>query len=230
MKCLLGAVALILSSFGALAQGVAPLAGHVLFVTEFSRNVSLGTSDKNKWSDYTSRNLTWSRTADGLEVFTGSAASVLVDTKTYLHYPAAPGTSQLSETVSQSSTREGQKLDPGTSWKADRTYVSVPVSYCSSNNHNIDSKFEVATQEPYTLIIDGKETTLQVTPVVERGWWNRCYSGRRYTRLLVSKDLGAVVSVEHIGYTGQGQAHESSYRFNVKEIQIPLRVSFDRNR
>ncbi len=221
MKYLLGAGALVLSSLGASAQGIAPLTGNVQLVTEFSRNVSLGSSDKNTWSDYTPREVKWSRTADGLEVLSGTTASILVDTKTYLHYPAAAGVSQLSETISQKSTREGQKLEPGTSWKAERTYSSPPVSWCSNNNHNIDAKFEVEPREPYMLKIDGQETTLEVTPVVERGWWNRCYSGRRFTRLLVSTDLGAVVSIEHIGYTGQGQAHESSYRVNVKEIKKP---------
>ena len=221
MKYLLGTVALVLSTFCAFAQGIAPLTGNVLLVTEYTRNVSLGSSDKNTWSDYTPREVRWSRTADGLEVLSGTTASLLVDTKTYLHYPVAAGVSQLSETISQSSTREGRKLEPGTSWKAERTYASAPVSWCSSTNHNIDAKFEVEPLEPYTLKVDGKEITLEVIPVVERGWWNRCYSGKRFTRFLVSKDLGAVVSIEHIGYTGQGQAHESSYRVNVKEIKKP---------
>ena len=64
-----------------------------------------------------------------------------------------------------------------------------------------------------------KETAVEVTPVVERGWWTKCYAGRRYTRFLVSKDLGAVVSIEHVGYTPQEQAHSSSFRLNVKEIK-----------
>ena len=57
--------------------------------------------------------------------------------------------------------------------------------------------------------------------MVERGWLNRCYSGKRFTRLLVSKDLGAMVSIEHIGYNPQEQVHENSYRVNVKEIKRP---------
>jgi hypothetical protein len=219
MKCLLVAAALVLSAFGALAQSFVPLTDNTTLVTEFSRNVSLGGNDKNTWSDYTLRDMNWSRTADGLEVIRGTRASILVDTKTYLHFLVAVGVSQLSDTVSQSTTREGQKLEPGTSWKADRTYTTVPVSYCSSNDHKVDSKFEVEPGESYKLVVDGKETTLEVIPVVERGWWTRCYTGRRYTRLLVSKVLGAILSIEHIGYTGQGQAHETSYRLNVKEIK-----------
>lgn len=219
MKYVFVAAALVLSVFGVRAQGIAPLTDYTTLVTEFSRNVSLGGSDKNTWSDYTPRSVKWSRTADGLEVIGGTTANILVDTRTYLHYPVAVGVSQLSETVSQSTTRESQKLEPGTSWKADRTYTTAPVSYCAGNDHKVDSKFEVEPREPYKLVIDGKETTLEVIPVVERGWWTRCYSGKRYTRFLVSKDLGAVVSIEHIGYTGQGQAHESSYRLNVKEIK-----------
>ncbi|MDP1611296.1 MAG: hypothetical protein Q8M11_09570 [Sulfuritalea sp.] len=219
MKYVVIAAALVLSTFGVLAQGIAPLTGSVLFVTEFARDVSLGWSDKKTWSGYTPREVKWSRAADGVEVLAGTTASVLIDTKTYLHYPAAAGVSQLSETFSQSTTREGQSLEPGASWKAERTYASAPATWCHDNKNFLDSKFEVEPHEPYTLIIDGKETTLQVTPVVERGWWNRCYSGKRFTRLLVSKDIGAVVSIEHIGYTPQGQAHDSSYRLNVKEIK-----------
>ena len=221
MKYLLGTVALVLSTFCAFAQGIAPLTGNVLLVTEYTRNVSLGWSDKKTWSDYTPRDVTWSRTAEGLEVFSGATASVLVDTKTYLQYPVAAGVSQLSETVSQSSTRTGNELEPGASWKAERTYTSTPATWCHDLKNYLDSKFEVEPREQYTLKIDGKDTTLEVTPVVERGWWNRCYSGKRFTRLLVSKDLGAVVSIEHIGYNPQGQVHESSYRVNVKEIKRP---------
>ena len=221
MKFILGTVALVLSSVGAFAQGIAPLTGNVLLVTEYARNVSLGSSDKNIWSDYAQRDFSWSRTADGLEVFSGATASVLVDTTTYLHYPVAAGVSQLSETFSQSSTRTGNALEPGASWKAERTYTSTPASWCYDLKNYLDSKFEVGPREPYTLKIDGKEITLEVTPVVERGWWNRCYSGKRFTRLLVAKGLGAVVSIEHIGYNPQGQVHESSYRVNVKEIKRP---------
>lgn len=213
------ATALLLASFSLYAQGVAPLNGNAVFVADFSRDVSLGSNDKNTWSGSAPTDVTWSRTASGVEVLSGKTSSVLIDTGTYLHYAVAAGTTQLTDTVSQSSTRDGKKLEPGTTWKADRTYTTVPVTYCSGNDHKVDSKFEVEPREPYKLLIDGKETTLEVTPVIERGWWTRCYSGRRYTRLLVATDLGAVVSIEHVGFTPQGQAHSSSYRLIVKEIR-----------
>jgi hypothetical protein len=219
MKHIAIASALFLSHSCVFAQGAAPLNGNVSFVAEYSRDVSLGSSDKNTWSGFAPVNLTWSRTGEGVEVIAGTTSSALIDTSTYLHYTLPAGTTQLTKTVSQSSTREGKKLEPGASWKADRTYTTVPVTYCHSDDHKVDSKFEVAPREPYTLILDGKETTIEVTPVVERGWWTRCYSGKRYTRLLVAMDLGAVVSIEHIGFTPQGQAHSSSYRLNVKEIK-----------
>ncbi len=211
--------ALVLSSVGVAAQGIVPLAGNVGFVTEIARDVSLGGGDKNTWSGYAPADTTWSRTSEGVEVFGGKAASLLVDTKTYLHFPVAAGTTQLSQTVSQSSTRGDKALDPGAAWKADRTYTTTSVTYCHSDNHSVDSKFEVEPPETYKLVIDGKEMAVEVTPVVERGWWNRCYSGKRYTRLLVSKQLGAVLSIEHVGFTPQGQAHSSSFRLNVKEIK-----------
>ena len=219
MKSLAVAVVLLLSSVGAYAQGIAPLMGSNSLVIERSLKVSLEAGDKRAWTDYTPRAFKWSRTADGLEVFSGETSSVLIDTKTFLHYPVAVGVSQLSETISQNSTREGQSLEPGGSWKADRTYASPPASWCSNSQNKLDSKFEVEPREQYTLTIDGKETAIEVTPVVERGWWTRCYAGRRYTRFLVSKDLGAVVSIEHVGYTPQEQAHSSSFRLNVKEIK-----------
>ncbi|MCX7155244.1 MAG: hypothetical protein NTW45_02205 [Rhodocyclales bacterium] len=219
MKYIIAAITLVLSSSAALAQSVAPLTAGVVLVTEVTRNVSLGSNDKNTWSDFTPREVKWSRTVQGVEVLAGSTAGVLIDTRTYLHYQVAAGVSELSETIEQSSTREGQTLEPGSSWKADRIYANPSASWCHDNRSKYDSKFEVGPREPYTLIIDGKETKLEVTPVVERGWWTKCYSGKRYTRFLVSKDLGAVVSIEHIGYNPQGQAHESSYRLNVKEIK-----------
>lgn len=219
MKYAVFTAAVVLSTFGAFAQGIAPLTGSVLFVTEVARDVSFGWSDKKAWSGYVPTEMKWSRAVDGLEIFAGKTANILIDTKTYFQYGAAAGESQLSETFSQSSTREGQSLEPGATWKADRTYAGQPATWCHDTKSNYDSKFEVDPREAYTLLIDGKETTLEVTPVVERGWWNRCYSGKRFTRLLVSREIGAVLSIEHVGYTPQGQAHSSSYRMNVKEIK-----------
>jgi hypothetical protein len=127
----------------------------------------------------------------------------------------------LTETFSQNSSRQGEGLESGAAWAAARTYAHAPASWCADPKAKFDSKFEVGVKEPYTLLIAGKETTIEVVPVVERGWWTKCVSGKRYTRLLVSRDLGAVVSIEHIGYTQQGQVHESSYRLNVKELKLP---------
>ena len=156
MQYIFVAVVLTLSSVAAHAQGVAPLTGSNAIIAERSLNVYLGTGDKRTWSDYTRRGFKWSRTTDGLEVFTGETSSVLVDTKTFLHYPIEVDVSQLSETFSQSSTREGQSLEPGGSWKADRTYASPPASWCSSSQNKLDSKFEIEPREQYTLTIDGK--------------------------------------------------------------------------
>lgn len=227
MKKSLAAILFILSCGRALAQGLDPMTDKDQIVAEYSNTVSLGWGGKMTWSNYLPTDVKWSRSPDGLEVISDSSDSRLIDTKTYLHHPASlggrqvAGAWQLTETVSQSTTRDGRMLQPGTTWKADRSYVGAPVSYCAHNTSKLDSKFEVGTPEPYALVINGKPTTLDVTPVVERGYWTRCYSGKRYTRFLVSKDLDAVVSIEHVGYTPSGPAHESSYRLNIKEIKRP---------
>jgi hypothetical protein len=218
MRLIIIAVAFLLHSGAANSQSIAPLTGNAMLIAESSRKVSLGWSDKT-WSDYTPSELKWSRTAEGVEVLSGATGAVLVDLKTYFQYSVAAGVSKLTETVSENSTRDGKSLEANAAWKADRTYRTSPASWCQTNEHKVDSSFEVGPKEPYTLILDGKQVTLDVTPVVEQGWWTRCYSGKRYTRFLVSRELGTVVSIEHIGYTPQGYAHESSYRFNVKEIK-----------
>jgi hypothetical protein len=203
------------------AQGATTLSGSELFVTEFTRKVSLGWSDKKSWSDFSTVEYMWSRDSNKAELFVNLATgnNVFVDTDTLHNFQLRGGDLKHGETVQLETTRNNQPLDTGVTWKAEHTYKNYPASWCSDDRSRIDSKFEVGPKEPYTLIVFGKETIVDVVPVVETGWWSRCYSGKRYTRYLVSRDLDAVVSIEHVGFTPQGQAHESSYRFNVKEIK-----------
>lgn len=206
------------------AQGVVSLSGNEVFVTEYSSNVSIGWGDKKTWSDYAPLEIKWSREADNAELFANPVTgnNVLVDTATFHNYKLRGGDRKHGQTIQLDSTRNNRPLSTGLTWKAEHTYKSYHASWCASDdNSRIDSKFEVKSIEKYTLIVFGKEVTLDVLPVVEEGWWNRCYSGRRYTRLLISKDLDAIVSIEHVGYTPRGPVHESSYRMNVKEIKKP---------
>lgn len=211
-------------SAGAGAQGIAPLTGKEQITAELARNVSPGWSNKHTWRDGVPAEISWSREADGLEVITGPTESILIDPKTLFHYPASNagikegGVWKLRTTLATSSGKKDQPLEPGLTWKAERSSDSAPVSWCPSNKTQLESSFEVGAKEAYTLMIDDKPVTLDVVPVVEKGYWTRCYGGKRFTRYLVSKELGAIVSIEYIGYTPTGDVHDSSYRLSFKAI------------
>jgi hypothetical protein len=117
------------------------------------------------------------------------------------------------------STREDKPLETGSTWRAENTFPMSPVSWCATNGYKFDSKFEVEAAEKFNLKIADKDVSVSVLPVVERGYWNRCYSGKRFVRMLYSKELDAIVSIEFLSYNPQGQVDPVSYRVNFKEIK-----------
>jgi hypothetical protein len=117
------------------------------------------------------------------------------------------------------STRPAGPLASGQKWTARMVADQAPVNWCADTKGMVEGEFEVGPPQPYALKMQGQTTSVDVLPVVEKGRWSRCVSGKRYTRLLYAPALDAVVSVEFISYRPNGQPHESSFRFNVKEVR-----------
>jgi hypothetical protein len=215
MKYLFGLFAFIYSAF-AIAQ-INPITEKDEITSELSRTVSVGWS-KNTWSNFQlSRSpISLVRTPEGAQILRGGGTALAFDMSTFFQYQGAG----LPQFVEKKSNREDKPLTVGQTWKAEVTNVGQPAAWCSStNNTKFDSKFEVEATEKYTLKINDVETTIEVLPVQEKGYWIRCYSAKRLVRSLYSKDLDAVVSLEFISYNTTGQVHESSFRYNMKEIK-----------
>ena len=216
-------LAALAGAVNAQAQAIAPITEKDTLLAEVSRNVSLGFSmARSTWEKYSPMEVKVSKTAEGYWLLTtdstGRNARITIDPKSFMHRDDSAG-AVLSQIVELTTTHANVALEPGTTWKSEQRTIVAPRAYCSHNNLRLTSDYEVQASQNYTLKINGTETVIQVLPVVANGWWNDCYSGRRYTRYLVSKELGTVVSIEHIGLEPGGWPHESSYRLDIKEIK-----------
>ena len=93
------------------------------------------------------------------------------------------------------------------------------MNWCTNDlRSTFEGTFEVEPEETFNLRVDGQEVALVVLPVVERGVWKRCYSGKRYQRFLWSPELQTVVGIEFQTYNPMGKLHEASFSLRVKEI------------
>lgn len=200
------------------ANGLRPLGNSATFAVEFTNNVNATFSGDVSGTGYNKLDTQFRRTAEGLEAWDGTRYTMLIDPKSYFSFSEARGAPKLSDVIEQTFTRTEPQLLPNISWKLDRKFQNSPASWCSQDHYRVESTFETQAPEKYTLKINGQDTTLEVIPVVEKGYWYKCYAGKRYTRFLVSKDLNAVLSIGFLTYNPRGQLHELSFRANVLEI------------
>ena len=174
------------------------------------------------WEKYEPRTYTVKRGEGSLQVLDGGVreriSRLMLDTHSFstIGYTQA----QAPRVVSIKTTRPAGDLQAGMKWASRITYETPPPSWCPSESQaSHDSTFEVGPQETHVLRIDGKDTTLSVLPVVEQGAWNRCYTGKRYQRLLWSPELQTVVAIELQTYDPTGKLHPASFDLQVKEVQ-----------
>jgi hypothetical protein len=214
--------AMAILSVSATAQvnsNITPLTDVDKITVEVSRNVAVGWSG-NSWSNYrlSSEPLSIRRQTTEMHTLSNAGFALTFDTGSF--FQMIGNTSNL--VTDKSSSRESKPLAAGQSWKAKIVYTGQPASWCPSTlETKFDSSFEVQQAEKINLKINGQDTTLDVLPVLEKGWWNRCVSGKRLVRSLYSPALDAVVSLEFLSYNPQGQVHEVSFRYNFKEINRP---------
>jgi hypothetical protein len=196
-----------------------PLPTGTKLVAEYSRQVSLAMfSGDRSWSEYRAVETVFVREATGELLLTAAPdLSLRLDPVSFLHYRAGFG-NPVAQDLKMSAARQPGQVAAGMRWQAELTADFPPASWCKDARWTVVSSIEIEPAELYEIAVAGQPMKVRVLPVVERGTWNRCYTGRRYTRTLYSPELGTILSVEHVGYTPTGQAHASSYRVNVKEI------------
>jgi hypothetical protein len=141
-----------------------------------------------------------------------------MDSASFHQHRTGAGNSE-AQNLRYTSTRAAGDLKEGMGWSGQMDADFPPAAWCKEAHSVTVSNFEVEPAEKYEVVVDGNPRSVTVLPVVERGTWNRCYTGKRFTRTLYSPELGVPVAIEHVGYTPTGQVHGSSYRINVKELR-----------
>jgi hypothetical protein len=215
MKAHLTTLICLCTALSAQAQ-ITPIGSQDMLLGEASRTVDAGWKS-NTWRDYKPGEFKYSRQANGIHTSIGGDRSLYVDTRSF-YFSITPDLEKATLKID----REGKPLVPGLTWKSELVYDGLPASWCSDTKTKLESNFEVGASEPYTVKIDGKEVSVNVMPIVEKGFWNRCYSGKRVVRTLYSAELDAVVSIEFMTYDPRGKVHDASFRYNLTEVKRQL--------
>jgi hypothetical protein len=204
------------------AQTALPPSSALTLISDVSREVSIPLMGNDRtWRNYRSVTLTRAPVQDSRAAWVyllPGGGRVLLNSQTFAQNLVS-GSQPDPQRLSESNTRPDQPLAAGMKWSLEQVDEFPPVDWCHDRKGKIISNFEVGQPEDFPLVIDGKPTTVKVLPVVEQGRWERCVSGKRFTRLLVSPEMQTVLSIEHVGFRTNGGVHESSYRFNVKEVK-----------
>jgi hypothetical protein len=225
MKNILSAFALSLTFVTGVVgaqEALRPLSSADTVQAESSRTAKTTWQGKVEgWENYEPRTFTVVRGDGALQTllvsFRGQVTKLRFDAASFSTIPYVQ--EKAPEVLAETTTRQADALAPGLKWTTRITYVAAPADWCANElKATFDGTFEVESQENYPLRIDGKDMTVSVLPVVERGTWNRCYKGKRYQRFLWSPDLQSVVAIEFQTYNPLGKLHEASYSMRVKEI------------
>lgn len=212
---------------GAVAQPTEPpkaVRGVDRVEAEFSRSPRITALGKLEgWEKFEARSYTLARGEGSVQTLMGAAgpgqplAKLWFDTRSFMTLMYIQ--EKAPAIFSTNTDRAAQDLKPGNKWASHITYEGVPVNWCTNDlRSTFEGTFEVEPEETFNLRVDGQEVALVVLPVVERGVWKRCYSGKRYQRFLWSPELQTVVGIEFQTYNPMGKLHEASFSLRVKEI------------
>ena len=214
-------------SGGAAAQSASPpkaVGGEDRILAEFSRSPRVtAQGNLEGWEKFEARSYTLARDEGSVQTLMGAAGSGQASAKLWFDTRSFMTLMYVQEKApaifSTNTDRSAQDLKPGNKWASHITYEGVPVNWCTNDlRSTFEGTFEVEPEETFNLRVDGQEVALVVLPVVERGVWKRCYSGKRYQRFLWSPELQTVVGIEFQTYNPMGKLHEASFSMRVKEI------------
>lgn len=203
------------------AKPLPPLPAGTVLRTEVSRTPDAefyftGKPAKS-WKNWTPGAWTFLKRDGLVSYYRNSVNDVRFDASTFIN--AATALYKEHEVREQAGQRPAGPLQPGQTWEARMRYVASPVNWCSDPETTLTGDFEVQATEPYTVKIDDQEVTLQVNPVIRRGYWQRCYRGPQTQRLIWSPELGVLLSVELLTYSPDRKLDPYSYVMRVTSIE-----------
>jgi hypothetical protein len=168
------------------------------------------------WKNWTSGAWTLLKIEGSSSYYRNSVNDVRFDASTFLN--TATALYKEHQILEQTGQRPSGPLQVGQQWKASVRYVAAPANWCSDLETKLTGEFEVLAPEPYTLKIDDQEVTLQVNPVIRRGYWQRCYQGPQTQRFVWSPELGVLLSLEMLTYDPNNRLDPYSYVMRVTSI------------
>lgn len=200
---------------------LAPLTAGTVMRTEVSRSPDAefyytGKPAKS-WKDWTPGAWTLLKIDGQVSYYRNSVNDVRFDARAFLN--TATSLYKEHDIVEQSGERPAGPLQPGQTWQASSRYVASPANWCSDLHTKLTGDYEVQPPEPYTVKIDGQEVTLQVNPVIRRGYWERCYRGPQTQRFIWSPELGVLLSLELLTYSPDRKLDPYSYIMRVTSIE-----------
>lgn len=149
-------------------------------------------------------------------IWTGPTAEISIHDSLVVNYAAAGS----APTGFNSIKTDFSSIEPGKKWSSEYTVTQAPASWCPSSNEMVfTTSFKVGDKQPFDITINGEKRTVEVFPVFERGYWKRCYSSKVFRKLMYSKELSAVVSLESVMYSVSTGKPGSVFSMTVLEFK-----------
>ncbi len=204
--------------FSFLIIGTAFAATDVQLIAEVSQKVKDVSISNSKismvWDDVTKAQLRFQNDGEHITFHTEDS-NVVLNTKTFAYYV---GTQKPFNAPHSMKSSYAGTLATGATWETKHMTTNPPVTWCpSSLDMMVSTSFEVGDKESYSLLMNGAETTVEVFPIYERGWWTRCVSGKITRKTLFSPALNMVLVAESVMYSPHGHTH-TMFMIRVKEI------------
>jgi hypothetical protein len=102
-------------------------------------------------------------------------------------------------------TRQDNTFVVGATWKSGYTVPPREGSRCKGDTTN-EFQSTVKEVKPMPVMLDGKETVVEVAVVAQEGTWNvpDCGSGRGSALIVYAIDKKVIISIESLAYYGTG--------------------------
>jgi hypothetical protein len=168
------------------------------------------------WKNWTTGAWTLLKVDGTTSLYRNSVNDVRFDASSFAN--TATSLYKEHQILEQTGQRPSGPLQAGQQWKSSVRYIASPANWCSDLEVKLTGDFEVLAAEPYTLKIDEQEVTLQVNPVVRRGYWQRCYTGPQTQRFVWSPELGVLLALELLTYDPANKLDPYSYSMRVTSI------------
>jgi hypothetical protein len=197
-----------------------PLPNGAKLIIEYSTEGKLsGFSNTVNWGKIEQAEAVLKRSTNGalIEIETSNGKGFVVFLPSYFSHPITQHSAQAN--VSSDRVNTSPPIQ-GENWQGKMNVTaSVPVNWCADLMIKSEAKFEVLADVEFKLKVKGNEQTLKVTPVLENGTWQRCYSAKRTPKLLWSKELEMPLSLEWTNWSIERGLSATAFKINIKSIE-----------